>query len=49
MQSVNATTSKLYGVESGIDYQVSTRVSFRAVLNYTRGQQRIAVYGGGAC
>lgn len=42
VQSVNATESSIHGFEAGIDYDLSRRVHIRAVLNYTRGQQRIA-------
>lgn len=42
VQSVNAAESKIYGFEAGIDYDLFRRMHVRAVLNYTRGQQRIA-------
>ncbi len=41
VQSVNAAESTIHGFEAGVDYDFLPRVNVRAVLNYTRGQQRI--------
>jgi len=41
VQSVNAAAATLYGVEAGIDANVTERLRLRANLQYTRGTQRI--------
>ncbi len=42
VQNINAAESTIHGVEAGFDYGFFRRINVRAVLNYTRGQQRIA-------
>jgi hemoglobin/transferrin/lactoferrin receptor protein len=41
VQSVNAASARLYGVEAGMDANLSERLRLRANLQYTRGSQRI--------
>ncbi len=41
VQSVNAASARLYGVEAGIDANLSERLRLRANLQYTRGTQRV--------
>ncbi|MEJ2275728.1 MAG: TonB-dependent receptor, partial [Woeseiaceae bacterium] len=41
VQSVNAASARLYGVEAGIDANLSQRLRLRANLQYARGSQHI--------
>jgi outer membrane receptor protein involved in Fe transport len=41
VQSVNAAASSIHGVEAGMTAELTGRLSMSAVLNYTRGQQRV--------
>ena len=42
VQSVNAAESTIRGFEAGADLDISDSIGVSAVLNYTRGEQRIA-------
>lgn len=42
VQSVNAASSSIRGIEAGMSVDLTDRVSANAVLNYTRGEQRTA-------
>ena len=41
VQSVNAASSSIHGIESGLEVELTDRLSMNAVLNYTRGEQRV--------
>ena len=41
VQSINAATSTIRGLEAGMSVKLSDRLSARAVLNYARGEQRV--------
>jgi len=41
VQSVNAASSSIHGIETGLTVELSDQLSLNAVLNYTRGEQRI--------
>jgi len=42
VQSVNAAESSIHGVEAGAEMRFGDAISIRAVLNYVRGEQRVA-------
>ena len=42
VQSVNAASSSIRGVETGMSANLTDRISMKAVLNYTYGDQRVA-------
>jgi outer membrane receptor protein involved in Fe transport len=42
VQSVNAADSSIHGVEAALSYRLSDVVSARAILNYTRGEQKVS-------
>ena len=42
VQSVNAASSSIRGVEAGMSANLTDRISMKAVLNYTYGDQRVA-------
>jgi outer membrane receptor protein involved in Fe transport len=42
VQSVNAASSSIRGIEAGIRFDPSNRLTIRAVLNYARGDQRVS-------
>ena len=42
VQSVNAASSKLHGIEAGLVTELTDRVQINAAVNYTRGTQRVA-------
>jgi outer membrane receptor protein involved in Fe transport len=41
VQSVNAASSSIHGIEASVEADLTDRLSMHAVLNYTRGEQRI--------
>ena len=41
VQSVNAASSRIYGLEGGLHVSVTSRLRLQATLSYTRGTQRI--------
>jgi len=41
VQSVNAASSSIRGIESGLDARLSDRLSLKIVVNYTRGEQQV--------
>jgi outer membrane receptor protein involved in Fe transport len=41
VQSVNAASSSIHGIETSLKAQLTDRLSTHAVLNYTRGEQRV--------
>jgi len=41
VQSVNAASSSIHGIEIGMQVEITDRLNARAVLNYTRGEQRV--------
>lgn len=45
VQSVNVADASIYGLEAGADFTLSEKFRASAVLNYTRGEQRIAGEG----
>ena len=45
VQSVNAAKASIYGLEAGADFTLSETLRGSAVLNYTRGEQRISGAG----
>jgi outer membrane receptor protein involved in Fe transport len=42
VQSVNAASSSIRGIEAGMSANLTNRIGVRAVLNYTYGDQRVA-------
>ena len=42
VQSVNAASSRLHGIEGGLSASLTDRLRLRAALQYTRGTQRVA-------
>jgi len=42
VQSVNASSSSIHGVEAGLGVDISARLSLSALLNFTRGEQLVA-------
>ncbi len=45
VQSVNAASSTIHGVEAGLSAELTDRIGVSAVLNYTYGDQRVADTG----
>ncbi len=41
VQSVNAASSSIHGIETGFAAELSDRLSLKVVVNYTRGEQRV--------
>ena len=41
VQSVNAASSSIHGIETGFDAELSDRLSLKVMLNYARGEQRV--------
>ena len=41
VQSVNAASSSIHGIETSLKAELTDRLSMHAVLNYTRGEQRV--------
>ncbi|MCO4812624.1 MAG: TonB-dependent receptor [Gammaproteobacteria bacterium] len=41
VQSVNAASSSIHGIEASLEADLADRLSMHAVLNYTRGEQRV--------
>ena len=41
VQSINAAQTKIHGVETALDFQVSDALSLHAMLNYTWGEQQV--------
>ncbi len=42
VQSVNAASSSIHGIEAGLSANLTDRVSLTAILNYTYGEQQVA-------
>jgi len=42
VQSVNAASSSIHGVEAGLNASLTSRIRLEAVVNYTHGEQRIS-------
>ncbi len=42
VQSVNASSAAIYGVEAGFDVDLSDAFSLHGIINYARGEQRLA-------
>ena len=41
VQSVNASSASIYGIEAGFDVDLSDRLSLHGIVNYARGEQRL--------